>query len=68
MSEAFDPSRIEERMVPRYETGARVRVTMVDGKIALRELMINGLKVYEFRNKAEAVDFFMQGISSLRYD
>lgn len=45
-----------------------IRVTKHPGKPTVRELLVEGLKVYEFRNKAEAVDFMMQFASTFRYD
>lgn len=46
----------------------QVRVSVQPGKPALRELLIDGLKVYEFPNRAQYVDFVMQAASTLRYD
>lgn len=45
-----------------------VRVTMIDGKLVMRELMVDNLKVLEFRNKSELIDLIMQATSTLRYD
>lgn len=41
---------------------------MIDGKVAVRELMIDGYKTLEFRSKAELIDFIQQAVSTLRYD
>lgn len=45
-----------------------VRVTTHPGKPTLRELMVDGQKVYEFPTKGQFVDFVMQAQSTLRYD
>jgi hypothetical protein len=44
-----------------------VRVTVVAGKASLYELMIDGVKAFEFRNRHELVDLIMQATSVLRY-
>lgn len=45
-----------------------IRVTrQEDGKTARYELMIDDLKVYEFRSRGELADFVMQSVSSLRW-
>lgn len=45
-----------------------IRVTRHDdGKTARYELMVDGLKVYEFRSRGELADFAMQAVSSLRW-
>lgn len=48
---------------PRFEIG----VTPT-GNGVRRDLLINGIKVGEFANKAELIDLLMQGTSTLRYD
>ena len=45
-----------------------VRVSMVDGSTVKRELMVDGYKVAEFKNRAELIDFIMQAVSALRYE
>lgn len=45
-----------------------IRVTMAeDGRTPRYELMVDGLKVHEFRNRHELLDFAMQTVSSARY-
>lgn len=45
-----------------------IRVTrQEDGKTARYELMVEDLKVYEFRSRGELIDFTMQAVSSLRW-
>lgn len=51
-------------MSPRFA----VRVSMVDGKSVKRELMVDGYKTGEFKNRAELIDFIMQAVSALRYE
>ena len=38
-----------------------------DGKTPRYELMVDGLKLHEFKNRHELIDFAMQAMSSARY-
>lgn len=50
-------------MRPRFE----IAVTPA-GKGFKRELLVDGYKTGEFKNRAEFIDFIMQAVSALRYD
>lgn len=50
-------------MRPRFE----IAVTPA-GKGFKRELLVDGYKTGEFKNRAELIDFIMQAVSALRYD
>lgn len=50
-------------MRPRFE----IAVTPA-GKGYKRELLVDGYKVAEFKNRAELIDFVMQAVSALRYE
>lgn len=64
MSEEFDSA---VRVVPRYDREpVRIRVTMVDGKVAQYELMVDNVKLRDL-TRVEIVELIMQAASTLRY-